>query len=293
MTGALAFGVIIYVENLIQYFKNVMFDSLGRFCSPRTSLKYHEKNKEALEFLKNKSLNGIGVSEAVHCLIFDVKIQPVCEYCQNLAKFDSFASGYKKTCQNPDCLRKSYGKNPHFPSDEERRSLSERMKKNNPMFKKEIAEKVRKTQRKNNNGILPMHNEESKEKALNSRYDKYNAFAPKNILYKPKEYLTKSGAMILIQGYEGMALDLLYEKYKESDIVVCGRSHSFLYNFNGRKRYYPDIFLPTEDKYIEVKSEYTYLSNLEMNLAKKKAVEDSWFKFEFWIFDNDKNLKVK
>lgn len=49
-------------------------------------------------------------------------------------------------------------------------------------------------------------------------------------------------------------------------------------------RYYPDIYLKSENKVIEVKSEYTYNKELEKNQLKKACVQNLNVKFEFWIF---------
>lgn len=267
-----------------------MFDSLGRFCSPRTRIGFHKKNDEAFKFLSNNLEKGVSVSESIHCALFNIDNRPKCEFCNKDTKFRSFLDGFSKTCGGDECLKAGYGKNPHIPTKKERDELSKRMRKNNPMFNEDTAKRVMNTQRMNNKGIMPMHSEKSKEKALNSRYDRHNTFAPNNNNYKPKIYKTRSGKDVWIQGYEGFALDILEKNYKGEDIVVCGRSHSFLYEFNGTKRYYPDFFIFSEKKYIEVKSLYTYNVALEQNLAKQKAVKNAGFKFEFWIFNKDGDL---
>ena len=59
--------------------------------------------------------------------------------------------------------------------------------------------------------------------------------------------------------------------------------------------YYPDIFIPAEQRIIEVKSRWWFDSNggdkyatrLENNMRKRQAALDAGYKFEFWII-NDK-----
>jgi hypothetical protein len=58
------------------------------------------------------------------------------------------------------------------------------------------------------------------------------------------------------------------------------------------KKYYPDIFIPKENKIIEVKSQWwydglgheKYKSRLENNLKKKAAVVAKGYAYELWIF---------
>ena len=48
-------------------------------------------------------------------------------------------------------------------------------------------------------------------------------------------------------------------------------------------RYYPDFFIQGDNLIVEVKSEYTYNKDFEINLLKKKACLDSGFLFVFYI----------
>lgn len=65
----------------------------------------------------------------------------------------------------------------------------------------------------------------------------------------------------------------------------------YIYN-NKTRRYYPDIYIPSQNKIIEVKSDYTYNKTLEQNKCKmKKCVEDG-INFEFWICDPNNIIKV-
>jgi hypothetical protein len=53
-------------------------------------------------------------------------------------------------------------------------------------------------------------------------------------------------------------------------------------------RYYPDIWILSENKIIEVKSFYTYKQHLIKNIMKALATRKYGFSFEFWICDNKK-----
>ena len=57
------------------------------------------------------------------------------------------------------------------------------------------------------------------------------------------------------------------------------------YEFEGKnRRYYPDIFIPSQNKLIEVKSSFSYQYEEAKNQAKKKACETAGFLFELKIY---------
>lgn len=58
-------------------------------------------------------------------------------------------------------------------------------------------------------------------------------------------------------------------------------SHFLLFLF----RNFPDIYIPSENKIIEVKSKYTFEVNQKVNLLKEKSMKDAGFNFEFIILD--------
>ena len=119
--------------------------------------------------------------------------------------------------------------------------------------------------------------------------------------YSTKEYTMPSGKIISVQGYEPWAIDKILENNDESEnniitdkqeiIKILG---DFQYNNinNTISYYFPDIYLKSTGKIIEVKSEYTYSINIEENIAKKESVIAKGLTFEFWIFDTFKNLSI-
>ena len=66
-----------------------------------------------------------------------------------------------------------------------------------------------------------------------------------------------------------------------------------MYSFGDKiHRYYPDIYIPSQNKIIEVKSPYTYHKQLEQNICKKEQVIKDGYIFEFWIC-NKKEIEQK
>lgn len=98
-----------------------------------------------------------------------------------------------------------------------------------------------------------------------------------------------SGKLIKIQGYEHFALDILLKTKSENDIETYVRNMPKIWYIgeDGKKhRYYPDIFIKSENKFIEVKSTYTFEQEKNKNLLKQKATKDLEHKHEFWIISN-------
>lgn len=105
---------------------------------------------------------------------------------------------------------------------------------------------------------------------------------------KFKSYTCPSGACRKIQGYEHFALDRLFltEKLHESDVYTDRKEVPRIsYTDNSKQRYYfPDIWIKSQNKLIEVKSTWTYKLHKETNILKWKASREKGYVHEFWIF---------
>lgn len=113
--------------------------------------------------------------------------------------------------------------------------------------------------------------------------------------YKYKKYIFPSGRSVICQGYENWALDLLilYE-FDENDILtdheICTNESipQFWYEYEGKiRRYYPDIYIKSERKFIEVKSTFTANYKPHIINLKRESVLKLGFEFELWVFDID------
>lgn len=114
--------------------------------------------------------------------------------------------------------------------------------------------------------------------------------------FKKKKYNFNTGEIVYIQGDEPHALDLLQQQgYTYNDLSVeTDRIPIIKYIFNGKKcKYYPDIYIPCENRIIEVKSTWTYKKKIEKNLEKQKATINSGYNFEFWIYNDKKEVVIK
>jgi hypothetical protein len=102
-----------------------------------------------------------------------------------------------------------------------------------------------------------------------------------------KDFVMPSGITRIIQGYEPFALKILLRTYSE-DQLNTGTANvpRIKYNYNQKNRYhYPDIWIPHENKLIEVKSTQTYQWHKDEVLRKKKACEEQGYIYEIWCFN--------
>lgn len=150
-----------------------------------------------------------------------------------------------------------------------------------PLQNKEIREKGKKTNLKKYGVEFSCQNNEISEKIMiNSK--------------KFKEHKMPSGEIRKVQGYEPFALIELVKSYSEEQIKT-NRSDvpRIKYELDGINKYYfPDIYIPHENRLIEVKSTWTYKSSFNINMLKKKACEEQGFLYEFWCF-NYKGRKIE
>jgi hypothetical protein len=114
-------------------------------------------------------------------------------------------------------------------------------------------------------------------------------------LYNSKNMTLPSGIEITYQGYENVAITTLLENSYLEEQLILDRNliPQIQYYFNYKpKIYFPDIYIPQENKIIEVKSTYTYKKDLEKNLAKRQACLDQGYQFEFWICSDKEVLWI-
>ena len=150
----------------------------------------------------------------------------------------------------------------------------------NAFKSKEIKGKIRSTNLKKYGVENPQQCAEIHEKNVKNRLNW-------------KSYKLPSGQIIQIQGYEGYALDLLLEKYNENDIITKrAEMPEIWYSDTKKHRYFPDIFIPSERRFIEVKSTWTYSDKTKELVDRKcKAVIDLGYEISVWVMNKETLLK--
>ncbi len=105
--------------------------------------------------------------------------------------------------------------------------------------------------------------------------------------FHPKDYITPSGSIWRIQGYENKALDHLFKcGFKEHEIITNEDDVPLIsYYYDNKTRIYiPDIFIPRLNQIIEVKSTWTFIKEKDKNLEKRKECIKQGYKFNFLIY---------
>ena len=198
-----------------------------------------------------------------------------CEMCAKILKFERI----KNT------MIDKYGveyaaKSEHF-RDKMKSTTLERYGVEHGTQSEEVKEKIKKTNLEKYGVEYPSQNTEI--------YEKMNKTS-----YYIKEYILPSGNIINIQGYEHFALDELLQNknINENDIITgCNNVPTIWYNDeSGKKhRHFVDIFIPSQNKCIEVKSTWTFKKQKEIVLLKKMAAKELGYLYEIWVYDNKGN----
>ena len=107
--------------------------------------------------------------------------------------------------------------------------------------------------------------------------------------YSYYDFEFPSGKVVRVQGYEPKVLAKLVIDYSEDDIIVgiqniIDEIGFFHYEYESEThRYYPDIYIKSENRVIEVKSTYTFNKEKEKNLLKRESVLNKNINFNFII----------
>jgi len=113
--------------------------------------------------------------------------------------------------------------------------------------------------------------------------------------YKIKKYIFPSGLEIDCQGYESFALDEIIKTVEEKDIIT-NRKHVpeiwYIDEYNKSHRHFVDIFIPSQNKCIEVKSTWTAHKKQDNIFKKQEAAKQLGYDYEIWIYDSKGN-KIK
>jgi len=195
----------------------------------------------------------------------------------------------------------------------------------NPMKRPEILEKCKGTNRKNLGVDWPAQSAKVQSLYKSSSLEKYGVdhifktgkskstcFARYGVdnpmqhppiferaqRYKRKAGTLPSGKTYSYQGFENVGIQGLLENgILEEDLIISDvekiPSIEYWNPVKGRMCvYYPDIFVKTENRLIEIKSSWTLKAQLQENLAKHEAAKVLGFKHEIWVCSPKKVLEI-
>lgn len=238
-------------EKIKEQYKNTCYEKFG-FENP--SLNLEIKNKVKHTCLEKFGVENPFQSEEVKNKIKNYNIKKYGVECNSKAK--ELKNTYKQTC-----LEK-YGCESHTQNE----IIKQKIKQSNII--KYGVENV-------------MHDVKIMEKASKNAY-------------KLKDYHFKSGNIIKVQGYESFALDYLLEneQIEESNIITGVKNVPTIWyydNNNKKHRHYVDIYIPIQNRCIEVKSTWTAKQKKDTIILKQKAAKEMGYNYEIWIYDRKAN----
>ncbi len=176
----------------------------------------------------------------------------------------------------------------------------------NQFQSKEIKEKIKQVNLKKYGVENPSQSDKIKQKKITTSFENYGVNHPMqnaniaekslNNSFKSKDFTYLDGTTIKVQGYEHIALEKLVKQgYNSEDIITSRKEvpelwyHDLEYK---KHRYYCDIYIPSENRIIEVKSMWTYEKDLHTNTLKAETCKELGYNFEFWIFDKKMNCEI-
>jgi hypothetical protein len=116
--------------------------------------------------------------------------------------------------------------------------------------------------------------------------------------YLKKTYTTPSGKEFICQGYEPFALDNLIKEDNnlENEIITSRKDvPTIWYNDDNCKkhRHFVDIFIPSQNKCIEVKSTWTFKKKNDCVFLKQNAAKQLGYSYEIWVYNNKGEIVEK
>ena len=265
------------------------------------------QNKDIQEKIKQKNFEKYGCEFYIQTKEKQLKSKQTCieKYgCEYATQNKEIHEKYKKTN-----LEKYGVENPN-----QNEEIKEKIKKTNlekygcenPLQNKEIREKTEETMIQRYGVKYTAQKKELREKMEKTMIERYGCkYSGQNAeimekmsknSYRTKIYTFPSGNQIQYQGYEHYALDdLLKEGILEEEIINgCTNVPEVWYEDTQGKehRYYVDIFIPSKNLCIEVKSTWTAEKKKDCIFLKQQALKEAGYECEIWVY-NGKGKKVE
>ena len=273
---------------------------INYYCSNCVKIEKYKKVKET-------NLNKYGVSNPNKLLSIREKIKET-----NLNKYGTEFSFQNENIKSKikDTLIERYGvDNPNKCPKIRKKTEETCLKKygcKNPNSNIEVRNKIKHTCFEKYGFEHPSQHNDIKIKTQETFLKKYGVKNPtqhpeiaekaSNNSYQIKIYTFPSGNTIRYQGYEHLALDEIIHKDQidEMDIVNSkNKVPTIWYTTDDGKdhRHYVDIFIPTQNRCIEVKSEWYFNEGKDIIMLKQKAAKELGYKYEIWVY-NKKGEKI-
>jgi hypothetical protein len=263
------------------------------------------QSEEIKEKVKQTNLKNYGVENPSESE--EIKKQKIETNLKHRGVECPFQSDEVKEKSKQTCFKNHGVENP-MQSEEIREKSKQTCLKNhgveNSMYSDICKDKLKQTNLQKFGVEYPMQSEEIREKAKQTCLERFGVeHAMQNAevaeksskkSYSHKVYTFPSGKEINVQGYEPFALDELIQTLSEDDIITgCSNVPNIAYTHDEGKqhKHFPDIFIPSQNKCIEVKSTWTAEKKKDIIFLKQNAGKQLGYNYEIWVY-NGKGEKV-
>ena len=291
-------------------------------CIEKYGVEYPLQNEEIQQKVRNTCMKKYGVENPSQSEEVKQKVRNTCmEHFNVPCSFQSeeVKQKSKDTClekygveyslQNEEVKQKSkdtclekYGVDHPMLLDETKQKIKdtcmEKYGVESPLQNKEIKQKSKNTCMEKYGVEYSLQSEEVKQKIRDTCIERYGVEHPMHISeiaekcsksgYRRKEYILPSGKILQIQGYEHFALDELVTLYQEDDIIngMSNVPEIWYYDEEDKKhRHYVDLFIPSKQICIEVKSTWTAEKKKDNIFLKQNAGKTLGYHYEIWVYD--------
>ena len=269
-------------------------------CKEKYGVEYAIQSKLVMDKIEKTNLARYGVKSIINASFFKEKSKAT--LIANYGVDHQMKSAIVKEKAKETNIIK-YGTDHWFQAESIKDKIKETIIKkygvSNIMELPEIRDKIKKTCLERYGVENSSQSKEIKDKIKVTLLARYGVEHPSQSLeiqsksqkagYKYRDYTTPLGVIRKVQGYEPFALDILFKtEHREEADIITDRMEvpRIAYSKEDKTNhyYFPDIFIKSENKIIEVKSTWTYSLHLEMNKLKWTATQAEGYTMEFWVF---------
>ena len=287
------------MSQIIWHLKNDIYDDVKCIC--QKSVRYVNINKGYVKYCSNKCQlsdywSNISSEEIERRII---KTKKTCKEKYGVENFNTLDIIKEKTKKTNN---EKYNSDYHLKTDKSKQMIKDNL---NDKYGVDNVSKLEYVKIKKKNKSLLKTDEEKlliREKYKNTILERYGVehlsqdsdfleeLLKKSFSYK--SHRLPSGKVISLQGYEPKVIDYLLKYYDEDDILYTNKSIEnkigkiFYKNIDKVSRYFPDLYIISENKIVEVKSTFTYDLDIVKNMSKKEECLKRGINFDFIIYDN-------
>ena len=306
------------VENILQsqsHREKIQNTNLKKY-----GVKYPLQNKEVIAKVQTTCMQKYGFINSFQVDEFKEKSKSTCmekygvengmqneDIREKLKKSNEDKYGVEYACQNEGVKEKivqtnlkNHGVRSGLASKEIRekgkKTMLEKYGVENGMKSEIIKDRLKQTNIEKYGVENVFQSEHHKEKIKQTNLEKYGV---ENVMHDPeisgrafsnmakkKSYTFPSGKVVYVQGYEPFALDILIVDTDEEDIETNREDVPEIWYFDSegiRHRHYVDIYIKSQNKCIEIKSEWT-VKMAHCNVHEKQsAAKEKGYLYEIWV----------